>query len=87
MAIKDITAYAHLSAEDVEEIGRRFDAIEAATAKPLVLAMLPTSVISSALSADCTSYLVWQPCSRRRLRICHGHDGASKDPRKSGDRA
>ena len=29
MAIKDITAYAHLSAEDVEEIGRRFDAIEA----------------------------------------------------------
>ncbi|WP_295646523.1 acyl-CoA desaturase [uncultured Corynebacterium sp.] len=29
MAIKDITAYAHLSSEDVEEIGRRFDAIEA----------------------------------------------------------
>ena len=29
MAIKDITAYAHLSTEDVEEIGRRFDAIEA----------------------------------------------------------
>ncbi|OFT86837.1 MULTISPECIES: fatty acid desaturase family protein [Corynebacterium] len=29
MAIKDIAAYAHLSAEDVEEIGRRFDAIEA----------------------------------------------------------
>lgn len=28
MAIKEITAYAHLSAEDVEEIGRRFDAIE-----------------------------------------------------------
>ena len=28
MAIKEITAYAHLSDEDVEEIGRRFDAIE-----------------------------------------------------------